>query len=56
VLAARPAKIARAVDFRAQDLCLATLPAQAAQRSFTLPTANAKDFQDVPELNLVEEK
>jgi len=33
-----------------QDLWLA---AQAVQRDFTLLTANAKDFQDVPDLKLV---
>jgi predicted nucleic acid-binding protein len=38
------------VDFRIQDLWLA---AQAVQRDFTLLTANAKDFQDVPGLKLI---
>jgi predicted nucleic acid-binding protein len=50
VLAARLTKIGRGVDFRVQDLWLA---AQALQRNFTLLTADAKDFRDIPELKLV---
>ena len=50
VLAAGLSKTGRGVDFRIQDLWLA---AQAVQRNFTLLTANAKDFQDIPELKLV---
>ncbi len=50
VLAARLAKMGRGVDFRVQDLWLAS---QAVQRDFALLTANAKDFRDIPELKLV---
>lgn len=46
-LAARLAKSGRSHDFRIQDLWLA---AQAIERKFTLLTANAKDFRDVPGL------
>jgi len=49
-LAARLVTTGRGVDFRAQDLWLAS---QAVQRDFTLLTANAKDFRDIPELKLV---
>ncbi len=50
VLAGKLAKTGRGADFRIQDLWLA---AQAVQRDFTLLTANAKDFQDVPDLKLI---
>ena len=50
VLAAKLARRGRSAQFRVQDLWLA---AQAVQRDFTLLTANAKDFQDVPDLKLV---
>lgn len=43
----------RGPDFRVQDLWLA---AQAVQREFTLLTANAKDFQDIPGLKWVAAK
>ena len=46
-LAARLMKAGRGHDFRVQDLWLA---AQAIERKFTLLTANAKDFADVPGL------
>ena len=46
-LAARMSKTGRGHDFRVQDLWLA---AQAIERKFTLLTANAKDFRDVPGL------
>ena len=46
-LAAQLAKSGRGADFRIQDLWLA---AQAIERKFTLLTANAKDFRDVPGL------
>ncbi len=46
-LAAKLTKAGRGHVFRVQDLWLA---AQAVQRKFTLLTANAKDFQDVPGL------
>jgi hypothetical protein len=49
-LAARLAKTARGHDFRVQDLWLA---AQAIERKFTLLTANAKDFRDVPGLKFL---
>lgn len=49
-LAARMAKSGRGHDFRIQDLWLA---AQAIERKFTLLTANAKDFRDVPALKFV---
>ena len=47
VLAGRLMQSGRGPDFRIQDLWLA---AQAVQRKFTLLTANAKDFQDIPNL------
>lgn len=50
-LAGRLARAGRGPEFRIQDLWLA---AQAVQRDFTLLTANAKDFRDVPGLSLVE--
>lgn len=50
VLAAKLTKSGRGADFRTQDLWLA---AQAVHRDFTLLTANAKDFQDVPDLKFV---
>ena len=50
VLAAGLTKKGRGAGFRIQDLWLA---AQSVQRGFTLLTANAVDFQDIPELNLV---
>ena len=50
ILAASLMESGRGHDFRIQDLWLA---AQAVQRKFTLITANAKDFQDVPDLKLV---
>lgn len=40
----------RGGDFRIQDLWLAS---QAIQRDFTLLTANAKDFKDIPRLKFV---
>ena len=49
-LAARLAKSGRGHDFRVQDLWLA---AQTIERKFTLLTANAKDFRDVPGLKFV---
>ncbi len=49
-LAASLRQAGRGHDFRVQDLWLA---AQAVQRGFTVLTANAKDFQDVPGLKLV---
>lgn len=49
-LAAQLAQSGRGADFRIQDLWLA---AQAVQRGFTVLTANAKDFQDVPGLKWV---
>lgn len=49
-LAAALAKSGRGHEFRVQDIWLA---AQAVERKFTLLTANAKDFRDVPELKLV---
>ena len=50
VLAAKLTKSGRGHALRVQDLWLA---AQAVQRKFTLLTANAKDFRDVPELKFV---
>jgi predicted nucleic acid-binding protein len=47
VLAARLAGSGRGHDFRVQDLWLA---AQAIERKFTLLTADARDFKDVPGL------
>jgi predicted nucleic acid-binding protein len=49
-LAAKLTRAGRGADFRIQDLWLA---AQAIQRKFTLLTANAKDFQDIPDLKLM---
>jgi predicted nucleic acid-binding protein len=49
-LAAGLAKSGRGHEFRVQDLWLA---AQAVERKFTLLTANARDFKDVPGLNFV---
>jgi len=49
-LAARLTKMGRGVDFRIQDIWLAS---QALQRDFILITSNAKDFKDIPELKLV---
>ena len=46
-LAARLAKSSRGHGYRVQDLWLA---AQAIERKFTLLTANAEDFSDVPGL------
>lgn len=50
MLAAKLRQTKRGADFRIQDLWLA---AQAVERDFTLLTANAKDFQDVPGLKWV---
>jgi len=50
-LAGQVVRTGRGVQFRTQDLWLA---AQTIQRGFTLLTANAKDFRDVPGLRLVE--
>jgi predicted nucleic acid-binding protein len=50
VLAAKLASAGRGVNFRIQDLWLA---AQAVQRDFTLLTANAKDFRDIPGLKVI---
>ena len=50
VLAAKLTRGGRGADFRVQDLWLA---AQAVQRDFTLVTANAADFADIPDLKLV---
>jgi len=49
-MAAKLVKSGRGHDFRVQDLWLA---AQAVQQQFTLLTANAKDFQDIPNLKFV---
>ena len=49
-LAAQMQQAGRGAAFRIQDLWLA---AQAIQRSFTVLTANAKDFQDVPGLKFL---
>ena len=49
-LAARLTKSGRGPDSRIQDLWLA---AQAIERKFTLLTANAKDFRDVPGLKFL---
>ena len=49
-LAAQMQQAGRGTGFRIQDLWLA---AQAIQRSFTVLTANAKDFQDVPGLKFL---
>ena len=53
VIAAKLARQRRGADFRIQDLWLA---AQALQRNFTVLTANAKDFRDVPGLKFMEVK
>jgi tRNA(fMet)-specific endonuclease VapC len=50
MLAASLTRTGRGHEFRIQDMWLAS---QAVERSFTLLTANTKDFQDVPGLNLV---
>lgn len=50
-LAARLRKMGRGGEFRVQDLWLA---AQAVECGFTIVTANAKDFRDVPGLQWVE--
>ena len=50
ILAGRLTRSGRGHAFRIQDLWLA---AQAVQRKFTLLTANAKDFQDVPNLKVL---
>lgn len=49
-LAAKLKKAGRDADFRINDLWLA---AQAIQRNFTLLTANARDFADIPGLKMV---
>jgi predicted nucleic acid-binding protein len=46
-LSAKLAQAGRSADFRIQDVWLAS---QALQRDFTVLTANAKDFQDIPGL------
>ena len=50
VVAAELTRVGRGASFRIQDLWLAS---QVLQRDFTLLTANAKDFKDVPGLKLV---
>ena len=50
-LAAHLTKSGRGADFRVQELWLA---AQTIQRGFTLLTANAKNFEDIPDLKHVE--
>lgn len=50
VIAAKLSKSGRDAAFRIQDLWLAS---QAVQRDFTVLTANAKDFKDVPGLKVV---
>ena len=50
VLAAKLTQAGRGHAFRVQDLWLA---AQAVQRKFTVLTANAKDFKDIPDLKFV---
>ena len=47
MVAAKLTQAGRRADFRIQDLWLAS---QAIQRNFTVLTANAKDFKDVPGL------
>lgn len=47
MIAAKLTQAGRGADFRIQDLWLAS---QAIQRDFTVLTANAKDFKDVPGL------
>ncbi len=49
-LAAKLTEAGRGADFRIEHLWLA---AQAVQRKFTLLTANAKDFQDIPGIKLL---
>ena len=50
MIAAKLTRSGRGADFRIQDLWLAS---QAIQRDFTVLTANAKDFKDVPGLKFV---
>jgi predicted nucleic acid-binding protein len=50
MIAAQLTQAGRGAEFRVQDIWLA---AQAIQRDFTLLTANAKDFKDVPGLKFV---
>ena len=50
ILAAKLLQSGRGHDFRIQDLWLA---AQAVEQKFTLLTANAKDFQDIPSLKFI---
>ncbi len=50
ILAAQLVEGGRSAGFRVQDLWLA---AQAVQRDFTVLTANAKDFVDIPDLRVV---
>lgn len=50
MIAAKLTQAGRGADFRIQDLWLAS---QAIQRDFTVLTANAKDFKDVPGLRFV---
>jgi predicted nucleic acid-binding protein len=49
-IAAKLSRAGRGAAFRIQDLWLAS---QAVQRDFTVLTANAKDFKDVPGLKFV---
>jgi predicted nucleic acid-binding protein len=49
-IAASLTRTGRGHEFRIQDIWLAS---QAVERKFTLLTANAKDFQDVPNLKLI---
>ena len=53
ILAAKLTRSGRGHDFRVQDVWLA---AQAVQPKFTLLTANAKDFRDIPDLKFIEVK
>lgn len=53
MLAGKLTQSGRGPQFRVQDLWLA---AQAIQRDFTLLTANAKDFRDIPNLCIAEVK
>ena len=50
MIAAKLTSSGRGADFRIQDLWLAS---QAIQRDFTILTANAKDFKDVPGLKFI---
>ncbi len=50
MVAAKLTQAGRGADFRVQDLWLAS---QAIQRDFTVLTANAKDFKDVPGLKFI---